>query len=702
MIRAVVTGLPALFAILILASFFNVLWRSSQKQNEMIVALAGDPQNLNPIQFTDLPSGTIINDIFNGLLKMDENLELAPDLARSWTLSQTTTFFFPDAVAASHALATVKTRSTEWSQWHVTNAFVEGNRLIVRLSLPGISSSHQIASLIDPLPVSVLRVHVLPGNGSARKALAAAQAKVQPFIEALLPEKTWYDYDSAYEATIVGKPEPVHHALVNFHAQTGSQPGKVQLVQTRPFLAEPQIDFKLKQNVRWQDGYLFSARDVVFTFRSIMDENIHSPRKADFDKILKLETPDPYHVRVLYREPYSPALESWCIGILPAHILENKPSDWWATHFNRHPIGTGPFKFEEWKTNESIHLKKNPLYFDTPPWLDRVVYHIIPDKLTQHLAFETRQVDFWTVDPWAIQSIKKNPRYDLYSTPITNNYNYIAWNLRNPIFQDPRLRVALAHALDIPAIVQFILYGQGIQSTGNFTPNVWYFNPNIRPYPYDPNKAAALLQAAGWKPGPNGIRIKDGKRLSFTIITPSNVEIYKNIAALAQDYFRKIGVEIKIEDYEWAVFVSQHIMKLDFEAVVLGWGGGNYDQYQIWSSTQTKPGLLNFIGYASPQADRLLDQIRQEYDRKEIIRLAGELQQTLYADQPYLFLFAPNSTTAMWKNTFRIYRPNGRGGFIETPITPTKAGWSYYSKWFYRPEYASRLPQRETQKNSSQ
>ncbi len=691
MIRTIVIGAPLLFAFLITASFLNALTLASKKKNEMTISLAGEPQNFNPIQSTDTASSAISNNIFDGLLKYDENLELAPELAQRWTLSQTSTFFFANPTDAANALATLKANSASWAAWHVANAWSQSNRLIVSLSVPGYSDSNTIASLIFPLPVSILRADF--ANASARRALAAARTATatQTFASALLPEKNWYDYDGAYEATLIGPPEAALAELIAFHSIKSSFPASVQLIKTSHFIAEPQIDFDLRRDVKWQDGAPFSARDVAFTFRSIMDESVHSPRKADFDKILKVETPTPYHVRVTYRGLYSPALASWTMGILPAHILEGKPTSWWAVNFNRRPVGTGPFKFEEWKTNEFVRLSRNPLYFDTPPWLDGLTYRVIPDVLTQRLAFETQQVDFLQVDPWSVKSSRENLDYQLYSTP-GNTYGYIGWNLRNPLFQDLRVRMALAHAVNIPAIVHFILYGQAIQSTGIFTPNAWYFDPAIRPYPFDPNKAAALLEEAGWKEGPEGIRFKDGKPFSFTLLTPSNQEIRKDIATLVQDDLRKIGIEAKIANYEWSVFLSQHILKLDFDAVVLGWTSGNYDQYQIWSSTQTRPGLLNFVGYSNPKVDQLLEQIRQEYDRGEIIRLAGDLQSTIYRDQPYLFLFVPNETTATWKNAFRIYRPDGCGGYVDTPISPTKAGWSYYSKWFYRPEYASRLP----------
>jgi peptide/nickel transport system substrate-binding protein len=148
-----------------------------------------------------------------------------------------------------------------------------------------------------------------------------------------------------------------------------------------------------------------------------------------------------------------------------------------------------------------------------------------------------------------------------------------------------------------------------------------------------------------------------------------------------------------VELYEWAVFLKNHINKGDFDAMVLGWSLGNgYDQFQIWHSSQTNPEQLNVVGYKSAKADRLLDDIRQEYNREKIIRMAGELQQTIYEDQPYLFLYVPEGTSVMWKDAYRIHRPDGKGGWIDSPVEMTKAGWAYWSDWFYRPEFANRIP----------
>jgi peptide/nickel transport system substrate-binding protein len=196
-----------------------------------------------------------------------------------------------------------------------------------------------------------------------------------------------------------------------------------------------------------------------------------------------------------------------------------------------------------------------------------------------------------------------------------------------------------------------------------------------------------MLAEAGWKPGPDGILAKDGQRFAFTLITNNGNETRKDVATLVQADLRNIGIEVKVEIYEWAVFLDKHVDTADFDALVLGWSlGVDYDQYTLWHSSQTNPKQLNFCAYKNPEVDHMLDDIRVEYDRDAIKRIAGQLQQTIYDDQPYLFLAVPNPITAMWKDTFRVLRPE-KGAWTDEPIRETKAGAGVYQEWFYRPQY---------------
>ena len=682
--RWFIYGFPVFLLLLIAVSFWNSASLTSDKKNEMSLGVLGEPSTLNPIQQADGAASQVAGSIFNGLLKYNQDLEIIGDLAESWSLDQTTILVFRNEESASAAKSQLESLRAEWSAWTLDAVTQSGRELLLHFTEPGLESSKKIVSLLpaDALaPLTTLRVEVKENAADTLERLS----KTLPDGSLL---RVWVESGAAFE---ISADPALKGAIENWLNTNGG--GTVQIGEPISFFAEPQVVFKLRKNVRWHDGAPFTSRDAAFTYRAIMDDATASPRKPDFDLILKVETPDEHTFRVTYRKPYSPALESWMISLLPAHLLEGKPTTWWTQNFNRTPVGTGAFRFAEWKTNEFIRVERNPDYFDAPgPWLDGIVYRFMPDQLTLRLAFETRQLDFWGAEPWTVNSFVNDPRFQVFTSP-TSSYTYIGWNLKRPLFQDPLVRRALAHAVDVPSMVRFILYGHGLQSTGLFTPQMWFFNPDIKPFAYDPEKARALLAEAGWKPGPDGILQKNGERFSFTLITNNGNEVRRDIATLTQDGLKQLGIEVKVELYEWAVFLKNHINKGDFDAMVLGWSLGNgYDQFQIWHSSQANPEQLNVVGYKSEKADRLLDDIRQEYNREKIIRMAGDLQQTIYEDQPYLFLYVPEGTSVMWKDAYRIRRPDGKGGWIDSPVEMTKAGWAYWSEWFYRPEFADRLP----------
>jgi len=624
-LRLFLYGIPAVLLLLLAAAFVNASFLSVAKKNEMSIGTLGEPSTLNPIQQADSASSQVGGLIFNGLIKYNQDLEIVGDLATNWELSQETTFQFATEEEAFKAFEVLRvSRETARNIALVPVKITqEGNKMIVSLTHPGLQESDELNCILKEWSL-----HPLPF----------------PPLE----------------------------------------PGGKE----RPFKAEPIIRFTLRDGVRWHDGAPFTSADVAFTCKAILNEKVASPRRSDFDLVESVETPDPQTVVVRYKKPFSPALLSWMGAILPEHLLGKLDPSKWPEVYNRKPVGTGPFKFGSWKTNEFIRLVRNPDYFLGSPWLDSVVFRVLPDPLTLQLAFQTKQVDFWNVDPWAVKSFEKDPRFDLFSAP-GQAYNYIGWNLRRPLFQDLKVRQALAQAVNVPQMIKYIIYGRGVQSTGIFTPQMWFFDPSVKPLPYDPATARRLLDEAGWKVGPDGIRVKDGKRFSFTLLANNGNEVRRDIATLVQDDLKQVGIEVKVEIYEWAVLLKRFVSKGEFDAIVLGWGlGYDFDQYGIWHSSQTHPEELNFIGYANPEADRLLTDLRQEYARPEIIRLAGKLQQVIYADQPYLFLFVPESTSVMWKGSYRIRRPGSKPGeWIDSPVTMTKAGWSYDMEWFYRPEY---------------
>ncbi len=703
MIRALVVGVPLALLALLLAALLNTTTLRTRQENEMSIGTLAEASNLNPILSTDAASSQVSGLIFQALLTVDENMQPKGELAESWSLHQTSTLFFADGKTAESAREALQAVRASWPESLQSLAVGEVGglgELRLELDLPGLDATREVVGLLkakglEPSPIASLTLQV-PGEGT--ELLGRLQSS------GLFPEAVrWFSEGGSHleislaltqaeEATLFES--RLREWLAREKPDLGEKYALV-LAMEEPFLAEPEVVFQLRRGVTWQDGEPFTSQDVLFTYQSIMDDRLASPRKPDFTLVREILTPTPWEVRVRYRRPYAPALNSWRMSILPAHILSGKSREWWAENFNRRPVGTGPFQLGEWKTNEFIRLVRNPHYWQAPgPWLDAVVFRVLPDPLTLRLAFETRQVDFWTVDPWAVNAFRQDQRLQIFTSP-SSSYSYVGWNLRRPIFQDRAVRRALAQGVNVPAMIQYLLYSYGVQSTGIFTPQMWFFDPAIQPIAYDPAAARAALAEAGWKPGPDGILQKDGERFSFTVITNNASEVRRDIATLLQADLLKIGIEVKIELYEWAVFIARYINKGDFDAMVLGWQlpQDDFDQFQIWHSSQTNPEQLNVVGYQNPRVDRLLETIRQEFNRGEVMRLAAELQRTIYEDQPYLFLFVPESTTVMWRDAYRVCRPDGQGGWIEEPVRLTPAGWGIYLEWFFRPEHPERLPQ---------
>jgi ABC-type transport system substrate-binding protein len=682
-VRTLIVGIPLLLAAVTAVALWTVARVSVDKKNEMYIGSIGEPTTLNPVQAADAASSSVTGVVFNGLLKYDADLEIVGDLAAAWDLSQRSTFFFATPEDAMTAAANLETGIIDRTALHLRRYSVDGNRLVLELTLPGVTDSQKLAEKFGVVPLPVRTVSVV-----APQAISRVLEEFAADDLAARVVRVWSNGNLG-ELVFLGNEEATLARLRTFLAGKFGEEGLlVEPVLAPPFLAEPEVTFQLHEGVRWHDGAPLTSRDVKFTYDAIMDDRVASPRKPDYELVLSVETPDELSVRVVYRRPFSPALESWMMSVLPAHLLADLPPDQWPLTFNRSPVGTGPFKFAEWKTNQFVRVARNDDYFKGRPHLDGIVFRTLPDPLTLRLAFETRQVDFWAADPWAVGSFREDERFTLFTSP-SNSYNYVGWNLRRPMFQDLRVRRALAHAVNIDQMIRYVLYGYGTQSTGLFTPEMWFFNPDVQPLAYDPEKAKQLLDEAGWVPGPDGIRVKDGQRFAFTLITNNGNVIRSDIATLVQENLRAVGIEVTVEMYEWAVFLKRFVNQGEFDAIVLGWAlGQGFDQFQIWHSTQTEPERLNMVGYQSKEADRLLESIREEFDREKIIAMCGELQRLIYADQPYLFLFVPEGTSVMWKDAFRVKRPGPDGAWIDEPVTMTKAGWSHYLEWFYRPEYA--------------
>jgi len=440
---------------------------------------------------------------------------------------------------------------------------------------------------------------------------------------------------------------------------------------------EMTITFHLRQGVKWHDGVEVTADDVDFTYRYMIDPKTPTAYAESFRQIRRAEVVDRYTYRVTYEKPYSPALLSWGIWILPRHILEGPWKagvDLRTTRQNRHPIGCGPYLFREWKTGEKVVLEANPDYFEGRPYIKRVVYRIIPDPSTIFLELKAQNIDMAGLTPIHYRRQTDYPAFrkafNKYQY-LSNSFAYLGFNLLDPRFQNKRVRQAMAYAINKQEIIEGVLLGLGQPAVGPYKPGTWWYKADVKTYPFDPERAKALLAEAGWTDtNSEGILAKNGKPFSFTIRTNQGNAVRKDTAEIIQRRLRAVGIDAQIHIVEWAAFINTFIRKRDFEAIILGWGLGlDPDQYDIWHSSKTGSDELNHISYKNPKVDALLEAGRRTFDEAKRKAIYGEFQDIMAEEQPVVFLYVPDALPVV---SSRV-----RG------IEPAPAGISYnFTKWY--------------------
>lgn len=408
------------------------------------------------------------------------------------------------------------------------------------------------------------------------------------------------------------------------------------------------ITFRLRKGVKWADGAEFTAADVMFGYKTIIDDKTPTAYSEDFRQVKKAEVIDKHTFRVTYEKPFAPALTSWGnLVVLPKHLLEGK--DITKSDFGRNPVGLGPYKLNRWISGQEIVLDFYKDYFEGRPYIDRYIYKIIPDPATMFLVLQTGEIDMMGLTPvqYAKQTntdfFKRN--FQKFRYPALS-YTYMGFNLKHPFFQDKRVRQAIAYGIDKGEIVDVVLYGLGSPATGPYVPNTWPYNPDVRKYGHDPEKARGLLREAGWVDSDgDGILDKGGRPFKFTILTNMANTTRMNTATIIQWRLAKIGIKVELRALEWSTFINQFIDKRRFEAVVLGWSIGlDSDQYDIWHSSKTKEKEFNFVTYNNPEVDRLLEEGRRTFDIEKRKKAYFRLQEILADELPYIFLYVPDAT----------------------------------------------------------
>ncbi len=345
------------------------------------------------------------------------------------------------------------------------------------------------------------------------------------------------------------------------------------------------VTYNLVDGVTWSDGHPFTSADVKFTWETVMNDANAVTTQKGYDVIAAIDTPDDQTVVVTYSELYSPALSLFSIpeAILPAHVLEG--AAFGEAEFNRIPEGTGPFMVTAWDSGQSIILDANPNYRDpSRPLLDRIVFKIIPDQNAGIAQMRTGDIDvFWNVDSGVIEQFQNMDGVTVQVTP-SSNVEYLGLNLSSGsdpaqphfAFGDSNVRKALAMAIDRTPIIEDLLFGLSEAATSPIGLG-WASPEGLSNPPYDPDGARALLEAAGWVDSGDGIREKDGQRLTLEISTPTGQQVRELTEQVLQEQFKAVGIELVINNVPAATLFGNwaengKLQRGDFDIAMDTWG----------------------------------------------------------------------------------------------------------------------------------
>ena len=538
------------------------------------------------------------------------------------------------------------------------------------------------------------------GNGSSGTATSPSTGDATPTQPVATPSLS-----ATPNSGTIGTPEPAAHAggtLVQAAAADATTVNPIleadtvsaditalifdALVEVDPASTEPRGDmaksweistdavtytFTLQDGITWHDGSPFSSQDVKFTYDLHMNASSNSPHTAELtERVKSVDAPDNKTVVFTLAAPASPFLVNNMIyEIVPQHILQSVDPKALAQHpFSTGKagttIGTGPFMFKEWVKDDHITLTKYSGYWRGEPHLDSFSLKVVPDVTTLVQQMQTGEVDYSGRDGVDEASVKtlQGDRSVVVATYDSFDFTYYGYQLdetKSKLFQDKAVRQALFYALDREQMVKAIRFGLGRVAIGTMGVDSWAYNPDqIKlKYPHDPDQANKLLDNAGWVKGSDGIRAKDGARLSFTLHTNSGSNVNTQYAAVMQQAWKAIGVDCTPKEDEWNAFLERLTSSHDFEVFLIGFSWGvDPDQSNMWS-TAAYEGGLNVNKYSNPQVDDLLEQGIRETAIPTRKQIYTQMQNIVVEDLPSAIIDFPKSIAAYNKRVHNLF-PN--------------------------------------------
>jgi len=435
------------------------------------------------------------------------------------------------------------------------------------------------------------------------------------------------------------------------------------------------ITYHLRKDAKWSDGVPFTGDDVVFSFKAVLNPANNVVSRTGFDLIGKMDQPDKYTVVLHMKKPYSPFVETFFStagaepSLLPKHLLAQYPN-LNNVAYNAKPVGIGPFKVQEWKRAQNVTLVANPLYFRGKPKLDKIVYEIITENNTVLTQLQAKSMDLWYQAPQNfIDQLKALTPFNTEARP-SYYFRHIDFNTTSPKLKELAVRQALKYATDRKQILDTVYHGIGNLQDQPAPKTSPYWDPNIPLQAFDLNKAKQLLDQAGWKPGPDGVREKNGVRLDLDFATASGTNINDQMIEQLRSTWKQIGVSVTVHHYQnnllFAPYQDGGILYTGkFDVSYFAWGQDALgDPSPIYSCKSIPPNGQNILHWCNKKAEAAMNEFFTHFDQAQRNKDAAVVYEELNKDVPTIVLMG---TEALWSynKDMKNFNPGSLSPFDE-------------------------------------
>ncbi|PYE52709.1 ABC transporter substrate-binding protein [Deinococcus yavapaiensis] len=408
--------------------------------------------------------------------------------------------------------------------------------------------------------------------------------------------------------------------------------------------------FNLRQNVKWHDGQPFTADDVVFTFKTIINPQSGSRLVSDFNSIKDVVAVNRNTVRFTLSKPFAPflILLGHNAGIVPKHLLEGKDLNNYNAFNRQMPIGTGPYKVSRVVPGASITLVPNPDYYGAKPKLDGITFRVVPDINTQVAQLRSGELDWVNVEPFNLAALQNDPNVRIKQADAVQHF-LVFFNLKNPLFKDAKVRQAMQYAVNRKAIIEGVLRGYADYPVGTIpTALRAYFNKSIKPVQFDPNRALQILAQAGWKRNAQGTLVNaKGEPFKFSLMVDRGNPTREQAALAVQQDLKRIGMDVTLQTLEFGTLVRDFLLTGKYDANLIWWTTApDPDQYSYYATGQSN----NQAFYSNSQADELLRRGRETTSLAARKIIYTNLQRLELTDPPVLVLWYPKELQAIRRN----------------------------------------------------